>query len=67
MSILEGGTVAVCGPRGAGKTTLLDSAARQGDLTVTIRVPAAYTGTVAWSAVPDCSSSAGPRHNCRQG
>ncbi|MGW7719793.1 P-loop NTPase fold protein [Streptomyces chartreusis] len=43
LSILEGGTVAVCGPRGAGKTTLLDSAARQGDLTVTIRVPAAYT------------------------
>jgi vacuolar-type H+-ATPase catalytic subunit A/Vma1/uncharacterized membrane protein (DUF485 family) len=43
LSILEGGTVAVCGPRGAGKTTLLQSAARQGDFTVTIRVPAAYT------------------------
>lgn len=43
LSVLEGGTVAVCGPRGAGKTTLLQSAARQGDFTVTIRVPAAYT------------------------
>lgn len=43
LSILEGGTVAVCGPRGAGKTTLLQSAARQRDFTVTIRVPAAYT------------------------
>ncbi len=43
LSILEGGTIAVCGPRGVGKTTLLQSAARNQDFVVTIRVPAAYT------------------------
>jgi Cdc6-like AAA superfamily ATPase len=43
LSILEGGTIAVCGPRGVGKTTLLESAAGKNDFVVTIRVPAAYT------------------------
>ncbi|MGW0292051.1 hypothetical protein [Streptomyces tuirus] len=43
LSILEGGTIAVCGPRGVGKTTLLQTAARNQDFVVTIRVPAAYT------------------------
>lgn len=43
LAALEGGTIAVCGPRGAGKTTLLQDAAGRKDFIVTIRVPAAYT------------------------
>ncbi|MFF9866988.1 P-loop NTPase fold protein [Streptomyces sp. NPDC013953] len=42
LSMLEGGTVAVCGPRGVGKTTLLDHARRDGDFTVAAHVPATY-------------------------
>ncbi|MER7956391.1 hypothetical protein [Streptomyces sp. NPDC096030] len=43
LAALEGGTIAVCGPRGVGKTTLLQGAAGDKDFTVTVRVPAAYT------------------------
>ncbi|WP_405652215.1 hypothetical protein [Streptomyces sp. NBC_00019] len=43
LSILEGGTIAVCGPRGAGKTTLLENALSDDDFTVRAHVPAAYT------------------------
>ncbi|MEV6110767.1 P-loop NTPase fold protein [Streptomyces sp. NPDC051940] len=39
---LEGGTVAVCGPRGAGKSTLLAGTARDGDFSVLVQAPAAY-------------------------
>ncbi|MEU3426720.1 hypothetical protein [Streptomyces gardneri] len=43
LAALEGGTIAVCGPRGVGKTTLLQGAANDADFIVTVRVPAAYT------------------------
>ncbi|MEV1009852.1 hypothetical protein [Streptomyces sp. NPDC049881] len=43
MAILEGGTIAVCGPRGSGKTTLLENAAGEGDFSVSAHVPASYT------------------------
>ncbi|MEV6197722.1 hypothetical protein AB0M19_35630 [Streptomyces sp. NPDC051920] len=43
LSILEGGTIAVCGPRGAGKTTLLENALSESDFTIRAHVPAAYT------------------------
>ncbi|MEU9703634.1 P-loop NTPase fold protein [Streptomyces sp. NPDC047981] len=42
LSAVEGGTIAVSGPRGAGKTTLLHEAAGEKDFSITIRVPAAY-------------------------
>lgn len=42
LSALEGGTIAVSGPRGAGKTTLLHESAGRSDFLITIRVPAAY-------------------------
>lgn len=43
LAALQGGTIAVSGPRGVGKTTLLHGAVRDEDFAVTIRVPAAYT------------------------
>ncbi|MFC9944088.1 hypothetical protein [Streptomyces pratensis] len=43
LSILEGGTIAVCGPRGSGKTTLLAHAVAEGDFKVSAHVPATYT------------------------
>ncbi|MFD4947059.1 P-loop NTPase fold protein [Streptomyces sp. NPDC058239] len=43
LSILEGGTIAVCGPRGSGKTTLLESAVEESDFRVASHVPATYT------------------------
>ncbi|MFM9700558.1 hypothetical protein [Streptomyces europaeiscabiei] len=43
LAILDGGTVAVCGPRGVGKSTLLDSALKQGDFAIQAHVPATYT------------------------
>ncbi|MFP3992206.1 hypothetical protein U9R90_33000 [Streptomyces sp. E11-3] len=43
LAILDGGTVAVCGPRGAGKSTLLDMAVRKDDFAVRTHVPATYT------------------------
>ncbi|GLW56813.1 P-loop NTPase fold protein [Kitasatospora phosalacinea] len=47
MDQLEGGTIAVCGPRGAGKTTLLRSCLvrprHNFDLTVFVQAPADYT------------------------
>ncbi len=43
LAALEGGTIAVCGPRGSGKSTLLQDAAGAKDFHVTVRVPAAYT------------------------
>ncbi|MFM9589308.1 hypothetical protein ACKI1J_11695 [Streptomyces scabiei] len=43
LAILDGGTVAVCGPRGVGKSTLLDSALGQGDFAIRAHVPATYT------------------------
>ncbi|MBZ3905072.1 P-loop NTPase fold protein [Streptomyces griseiscabiei] len=43
LEILDGGTVAVCGPRGVGKSTLLDSALRDGDFAIRTHVPATYT------------------------
>ncbi|MFJ9638649.1 P-loop NTPase fold protein [Streptomyces sp. NPDC101178] len=47
MDQIEGGTIAVCGPRGAGKSTLLRSCtesrgARFSDLTVFVQAPAEY-------------------------
>ncbi|ALC25326.1 P-loop NTPase fold protein [Streptomyces pristinaespiralis] len=42
LSALEGGTIAVSGPRGAGKTTLLNESAGKNDFQLRIRVPAAY-------------------------
>ncbi|WP_177181805.1 P-loop NTPase fold protein [Streptomyces sp. TLI_105] len=43
LAALQGGTIAVSGPRGVGKTTLLQGAVRANDFAITIRVPAAYT------------------------
>ncbi|WP_141573000.1 P-loop NTPase fold protein [Streptomyces ipomoeae] len=43
LAILDGGTVAVCGPRGVGKSTLLDSALKEGDFAIQAHVPATYT------------------------
>ncbi|SFC43392.1 hypothetical protein [Streptomyces aidingensis] len=40
---IEGGTIAVCGPRGAGKTTLLEDCAREADFSVVAQAPASYT------------------------
>lgn len=40
---IEGGTIAVCGPRGSGKTTLLEAAVRQADFGVLAQAPASYT------------------------
>ncbi|MFI8265511.1 hypothetical protein [Streptomyces sp. NPDC085665] len=40
---IEGGTIAVCGPRGSGKTTLLESAVRAADFGVMAQAPASYT------------------------
>ncbi|MEV5610592.1 P-loop NTPase fold protein [Streptomyces sp. NPDC052225] len=39
---LQGGTVAVSGPRGAGKSTLLGSTARPEDFSVLVQAPAGY-------------------------
>ncbi|MCQ4213196.1 P-loop NTPase fold protein [Streptomyces longispororuber] len=39
---LQGGTVAVSGPRGAGKSTLLSSIARTDDFSVLVQAPAGY-------------------------
>jgi hypothetical protein len=43
LSLLSGGTIALCGPRGVGKTTLLDGCVREHDFAVRVAVPAAYT------------------------
>jgi hypothetical protein len=43
LAILDGGTVAVCGPRGVGKSTLLDSIPKKGDFAIQAHVPATYT------------------------
>ncbi|WP_129593425.1 hypothetical protein [Streptomyces sp. C] len=40
---IEGGTIAVCGPRGSGKTTLLEGAVRAADFGVLAQAPASYT------------------------
>ncbi|NXY94455.1 hypothetical protein HYE82_08625 [Streptomyces sp. BR123] len=40
---IEGGTIAVCGPRGSGKTTLLETAVRGADFGVMAQAPASYT------------------------
>ncbi|THA33734.1 hypothetical protein [Streptomyces sp. A1547] len=40
---IEGGTIAICGPRGSGKTTLLESAVRAADFGVMAQAPASYT------------------------
>ncbi|MFB9586654.1 hypothetical protein [Streptomyces goshikiensis] len=40
---IEGGTIAVCGPRGSGKTTLLETAVRAADFGVLAQAPASYT------------------------
>ncbi|MET8830514.1 hypothetical protein ABZX40_34160 [Streptomyces sp. NPDC004610] len=42
LAILEGGTIAVCGPRGSGKTTLLQSAVEDNDFSVSAHIPATY-------------------------
>ncbi|MGE7391722.1 hypothetical protein ACQKM2_40240 [Streptomyces sp. NPDC004126] len=39
---IDGGTIAVCGPRGSGKTTLLEAAVRQADFGVLAQAPASY-------------------------
>ncbi|WP_431782413.1 hypothetical protein [Streptomyces chumphonensis] len=43
LAILDGGTVAMCGPRGVGKSTLLDTAVKENDFAVRTHVPATYT------------------------
>ncbi|WP_411104884.1 hypothetical protein [Streptomyces sp. cmx-4-9] len=53
LSLIDGGTIALSGPRGVGKTTLLDAAsgllrpaaaeAAEPDLVIRVAVPAAYT------------------------
>ncbi|MFJ7419680.1 hypothetical protein ACIQXD_13855 [Streptomyces uncialis] len=43
LSMLDGGTVALSGPRGVGKTTLLENAPGPDDFAVATHVPAAYT------------------------
>ncbi|WDV55084.1 hypothetical protein PV963_34390 [Streptomyces coeruleorubidus] len=40
---LEGGTIAVSGPRGAGKSTLLESCAEEADFAVVVQAPASYS------------------------
>ncbi|MFE6194828.1 hypothetical protein [Streptomyces sp. NPDC057838] len=43
MAQLEGGTIAVSGPRGAGKSTLLESCAEEADFAVVVQAPASYS------------------------
>ncbi|QTE01509.1 hypothetical protein [Streptomyces cyanogenus] len=43
MAQLEGGTIAVSGPRGAGKSTLLESCAEEADFAVVVQAPATYS------------------------
>ncbi|MFF8875874.1 hypothetical protein [Streptomyces massasporeus] len=40
---LEGGTIAVSGPRGAGKSTLLETCAEEADFAVFVQAPATYS------------------------
>ncbi|UUU42227.1 ATP-binding protein [Streptomyces sp. NBC_00162] len=43
MDQIDGGTIAVCGPRGVGKTTLLKDAADKAGFSVLVSAPATYT------------------------
>ncbi|MFD8578437.1 hypothetical protein ACFV1H_24270 [Streptomyces virginiae] len=43
ISQMDGGTIAVCGPRGAGKTTLLAGCMKEDDFAITASAPASFT------------------------
>ncbi|MGV9879134.1 hypothetical protein [Streptomyces sp. NPDC003006] len=43
LAQMDGGTIAVSGPRGAGKTTLLENCVEEGDFFVSAHAPATYT------------------------
>ena len=43
MAQIDGGTIAVCGPRGSGKSTLLESCIAESDFAVSVSAPASFT------------------------
>jgi Cdc6-like AAA superfamily ATPase len=43
MNQMDGGTIAVCGPRGSGKTTLLEGCVTENDFSVFAAAPATFT------------------------
>ncbi|MEV3957436.1 MULTISPECIES: P-loop NTPase fold protein [Streptomyces] len=43
MSQMDGGTIAVCGPRGSGKTTLLEGCVTHNDFAIFMSAPATFT------------------------